>query len=210
MEPKTSVWDSTLAEFDEQIAQTNGITGAVSVAAISGALAIHVLRMVLEVAAKRKGSEADRPRIQELLDAAREEWARLQRFADADRAAYAHYVDAVRLPRSNEEERGQRTRAMRTALRSATETPLGAARAAVAAIDLCLEAAPFARGEIMADVGGAACLLSGAVHCMLLSVDANLKGVEDEKFAAEVGVERRALEEHAKQRTQMVRQRLAL
>ena len=53
---------------------------------------------------------------------------------------------------------------MELALLQATETPLAAARSAVAAIELCAEAAGMARGAIAADIGGAAGQLFGATR----------------------------------------------
>jgi formiminotetrahydrofolate cyclodeaminase len=204
MEPRPSVWKSTLEEFDAQINQGDGITGAVAVASIAAAFAVSLLRMVLEIIARKKESESHRRQLQELLEAANAEADQLRRTADDDRAAYGAYRQASRLPRAAEQERAERHSAMRSALERATEMPLRAARSAVRAIALCAEAATLARGDVAADIGGAAEILNGAVRAIFASVDANLRRMEDGRFVAE----KRDLEERAARYAEQVRDRL--
>jgi formiminotetrahydrofolate cyclodeaminase len=204
MEPQPSVWKSTLEEFDDQITQGDAITGAVAVAAVSAAFAVSVLRMVLEITARKKESENHRGQLQELMAAARIEGERLRKTADDDRDAYSAYRDASLLPRATEQERAERRSAMLATLQKATETPLRAARSAVKAIELCAEAATLARGDVAADIGGAAAILNGAVCAILNSVDANLRRLEDGRFVAE----RRDLEERASRFAQQVREHI--
>lgn len=204
MEPQPSVWTSTLAEFDDQITQGDAITGAVAVAAISAAFAVSVLRMVLKITVRKKESEGHLGQIRELLEAAAIESERLRRTADEDRDAYGAYRHAWLLPRATERERLERRDAMRATLQKATEVPLRAARSAVKAIELCGEAATLARGDVAADIGGAAAILNGAVRAILNSVDANLRRIDDPRLAAEG----RDLEERAGRYAEQVRNHL--
>lgn len=205
MDVEISIWKATLEEFRERILAGDSTTGAVAVAAVSAALAISVLQMVLEVSARKRESEPMR----ELIEAARLEAAQLARLADEDRAAYTEYAKALRLPKTNDEERAARRQAMDVAMLKATETPLAAARSAVAAIELCAEAAGIARGAIAADIGGAAALLAGAVRAILCSVDANLRELPDQPFRREAEAQRRALEETGVRQAEAVIRRLS-
>jgi formiminotetrahydrofolate cyclodeaminase len=205
MDVEISIWKSTLEEFRERILAGDSTTGAVAVAAVSASLAVSVLQMVLEVSARKNESEPMR----ELIEAARMEAAQLARLADEDRAAYTEYVKALRLPKTNDEERAARRHAMDLAMLKATETPLAAARSAVAAIELCAEAAGTARGAIAADIGGAAALLAGAVRAILCSVDANLRELPDQPFRLEATAQRRALEETAVRKAEVVIRRVS-
>jgi formiminotetrahydrofolate cyclodeaminase len=205
MDVESSIWKATLEEFRERILAGDSTTGAVAVAAVSASLAAGVLQMVLEIAARKNESEPMR----ELIEAARMEAAQLARLADEDRAAYTEYAKALRLPKTNDEERAARRRAMDLALLKATETPLAAARSAVAAIELCAEAAGIARGAIAADIGGAAALLAGAVRAILCSVDANLRELPDQPFRREAEAQRRALEERAVRQAEAVIRRIS-
>ena len=210
MEHESSVWTSTLEEFGEQVIGSDSITGAVSVAAISATMAVHVLRMVLQIAIGKAGLLAERPKLEELLANAQSLTVRLKRSADEDRAAYTQYVAAAQMPSHREEERAARTEAMRSALENATRTPLTAARSAVSGIELCAEAAALTRGAVAADIGGAACLLEGAVRAMLTSVDENLARIKDGKVRAELTAEREGLERKAVERTSAVKGSLQL
>jgi formiminotetrahydrofolate cyclodeaminase len=204
MDVESSIWKATLEEFRERILAGDSTTGAVAVAAVSASLAAGVLQMVLEIAARKKEAERHRERLRELIEAARSAAVQLARLADEDRAAYTEYAKALRLPKTSDEERAVRRRAMDLALIKATETPLAAARSAVDAINLCVEAAGIARGAIAADIGGAATLLAGAVRAILCSVDANLGELPDQPFRQQAAAERRALEETAVRQVEAV------
>jgi formiminotetrahydrofolate cyclodeaminase len=205
MDVESSIWKATLEEFHERILAGDSTTGAVAVAAVSASLAAGVLRMVLEIAARKDESEP----LRELIEAARKQAARLARLADEDRAAYAEYAKALHLPKITDEERAARHGAMNLALLKATETPLAAARSAVAAIELCAEAAGIARGAVAADIGGAAALLAGAVRAIMCSVDANLRELPDQPFRQEAAAQRRALEGTAVRQADAVLRRVS-
>src|SRR3984893_2845912 len=209
MDVEISIWKATLQQFRELILAGDSTTGAVAVAAVSASLAAGVLQMVLEIAARKKEAEGHRERLRELIEAARGEAAQLARLADEDRAAYTEYARALRLPKAADEERAARRTAMDLALRKATETPLAAARSAVAAIELCAEAASIARGAVAADIGGAAALLAGAVRAIMCSVDANLRELPDQPFRREAAAQRRALEETAVRQADAVLRRVS-
>ena len=189
MAEEQSIWTRTLADFEQLIGAGDSITGAVAVSAVSAALAVDVLQMVLGVTARKRNSE----HLQGLIGAAREARVRLARAADEDRAAYASYRDAVRLPKEFE----GRSQAIGSALQKASETPLAAARAATEALGLCVETSKLAEGAIAADVGGAAHLLAGAVRAILISVDANLRRLKGRPFYDALVSERRDLEAQA-------------
>lgn len=205
----SSLWSSTLEEFREKVASPDPSIAAVAVAAVSASCALNLVVMVLEIVAGRKNFRGDRRRLEALVEAARSESERLARFADQDPAAYSHYVRCLRMPKSTDAERVQRERAIAGALRRATEVPLAAANAAVAGLNVCVEAAEMAEGPAATDLGGAAMLLAGAVRAMLLSVDANLAALGETEFRDQAAVERGELEDHAIRQAGAVRKRIA-
>jgi methenyltetrahydrofolate cyclohydrolase len=166
----------------------DSLTGAVAAASLSAALALRVLRSVLEIASRKPQERSAESRLADLMRAADSESERLVQLAAEDSAAYAAYMQA----------RKERSPQVQAALRRAIEAPLRAARSAAAGVNLCAAAAAFTRGPIEADVRGAAALLEGAVRAILTSVDQNLRAVEDEVFAGEVRTERHKLEERAR------------
>lgn len=204
-----SLWESNLEEFREKAASSDASIAAVAVAAVSAACAVGLVVMVLDVIGKRKDFQGDRQRLDTLADAAREESDRLARYADEDPAAYAAYMRARRMPKTTERERHEREHAMAAALRRATDVPMAAARAAVAGLNICAEAAEMAHGAVAADLGGAAMLLSGATRAILGTVDANLSALPESEYRDQVAAERAELEERADRQQKGVRKRVA-
>jgi len=195
MDRENLIADATLAQFRDQILSGNSITGAVAVSSVCSALAVTVLQMTLEIAGRKVPTE----HLKALIESASQASSRLLAFADSDRAAYTAYRDAHKLPPGEE-----RREIERSALRRAIETPLAAAREAASVIPLCQEAARLAHGAIIADVGGAALLLSSATRAILLSVEANLRALNDPGLSQTVGAECRDIREQAQQGAEQV------
>jgi formiminotetrahydrofolate cyclodeaminase len=186
---------ATLEQLQAHILAGDSVTGSVAVSAVSAALATTVLHMALEIVARKRPGD----QVRNLIESADAASARLLTFADDDRAAYAAYLQARRMPAGEE-----RREALRSALRHAIETPLAAARAAASAISLCGDAARLARGAIAADISGTAVLLSGAVRAILFSVEVNRRTLDDPAFSEAVAAESRTLEQLAARETERV------
>jgi formiminotetrahydrofolate cyclodeaminase len=116
----------------------------------------------------------------ELLEAARSESAHLRGAADDDIGAVMEYMRARDAD----------------ALQQAIEAPMRAARSAVAGLELCARASGVVKPALEADLGAAQALLAGALHAILICIDANLSGREDEHRDAVA--ERRAIEARAR------------
>ncbi|HLW88500.1 MAG TPA: cyclodeaminase/cyclohydrolase family protein [Terriglobales bacterium] len=172
-----SVWTGTLAAFREKACGTDPVPASVAISAVTASLALALLAKVLAIAGKKMDLGA-------LLDSARAESSRLARLADEDIRAFNEYMECKRQGRDQT-----------AAVRKAIEVPMDAALSAVRGLDLCVEAAGVVHGLTLADVGGAAMLLSAAVRAMLLSVDFNVRAMHpDERFSDAIAGERRDLE----------------
>jgi formiminotetrahydrofolate cyclodeaminase len=172
-----SVWAGTLAAFREKAGGTDPVPASVAISAVTASLALALLAKVLAIAGKKKDLGA-------LLDSARAESARLAILADEDIQAFNEYMECRRQGRE-----------LTAAVRKAIDVPMEAARSAVRGLELCVSAAGVVQGLTLADVGGAAGLLSAAVRAMLLSVDFNVRAMRpEERFAGEIAGECRELE----------------
>ena len=67
------------------------------------------------------------------------------------------------------------------ALRQAMEAPMRAARATVTGLELCAKASGTVKSALTADLGAAQALLAGALRAILICIDANLQGREEER-----------------------------
>jgi formiminotetrahydrofolate cyclodeaminase len=194
-----SLWSGTLAGFREKASGTDPVPASVAISAVTASLAIALLAKVLAIAGKSKrfiysARPGDRQRIGVLLDAAREESARLTHLADEDIAAFNQYMDCKRQGRE-----------LTAAIHKAIEVPMDAARSVVRGLGLCAEAAGMIQGLTAADIGAAGTLLFGAVQAMLLSVDFNIREMSsDERFSSAITAERRELSIEARRSAEAV------
>ena len=165
-----SIWSESLASFSDSVAATRPAPAGVAAAAVAAELGISLLIKALAISSAQN----------ELLDAARRELAHLRCAADDDIGAVMEYMRARDAD----------------ALQLAIEAPMRAARAAVAGLELCAQAAGLVRATLAADLGAAQALLGGALRAILICIDANLHGREDEHRDAVA--ERQAIEERAR------------
>jgi formiminotetrahydrofolate cyclodeaminase len=165
-----SIWSDSVAAFSDSVAATRPAPAGVAAAAVAAELGISLLIKTLAITGGRS----------DLLDAARRESAHLRGAADEDIGAVMEYM---------------RARDAAT-LRLAIEAPLRAARAAVQGLELCARASGTVKGALAADLGAAQALLSGGLRAILLCIDANVSGREQEY--PEILAECRAIEARAR------------
>jgi formiminotetrahydrofolate cyclodeaminase len=181
-----SVWKSTLGDFRDRLAGRESVPAGVSVAAVSASLGLSLLIKIVEIVRQHKGFAGDPANIDALLAKARAESAKLGRCADEDIVAFAEYMAS----------RGTPGEAV--ALEKAIQSPLGAARAAAAGLQLCSEAIALTPASIAPDLGTAALILAGSVRSMLLSVESNALRLKDRESRAEIAREVEELKQLAK------------
>lgn len=185
-----SVWKSTLEDFRDRLAGRESVPAGVSVAAVSASLGLSLFIKVLEIVRNRKDFAGDPAKIEALLAEAQAESAKLDRAADEDIGAFADYMAS----------RGTPGEAV--ALQRAIQSPLAAARAAAAGLQLCAEAGALTPSSIAPDLGTAALILAGSLRSMLLSVESNALRVTDRESRAEIAREVDELKQLAKKHQQ--------
>lgn len=177
--------------------------------AVSASLGLGLLEKVLRIVSQRRDFSGDRMRLGQIGDAARTESARLAHYADEDIAAFNEYMAGRRLAKDTPQQREDRECAIAAALRTAIDVPMNIARAAIAGLDLCTDAAGFVHAFVAADLGAAAELLAGAVRATLLSVDFNLGQVpHDSQFHRDIIAERHELQNQALLKTDALVRRI--
>jgi formiminotetrahydrofolate cyclodeaminase len=165
-----SIWSDSLASFSDSVAATRPAPAGVAAAAVAAELGISLLIKALAITGGQH----------ELLNAARLEAAHLRGSADNDIGAVMAYMqtrDAA-------------------ALRQAIEAPMRTARATVAGLELCAEASGKVKSALAADLKAAQALLAGALRAILICIDANLDGREEEH--GDAVAERHAIEDRAR------------
>jgi formiminotetrahydrofolate cyclodeaminase len=177
--------DKPVTNFLDELASNAPAPGGGSVAALGGALGAALVSMVCNLTLNKKGYEEVQGEIGELLaqsEALRQE---LTDLLEADVAAFMTYSAASKMPRSTEEEKAERTRAVQDSLQKATMVPMRIAEAAVKVMDLCLPTAEKGNKWAVSDAGVAVLMAEAALRSAALNVLINLGSIKDEAFVAE-------------------------
>ena len=119
----------TLTEFLAELAAPTPAPGGGAAAAVSGATAAALVEMVAGLSLKKSPESADAALQQRTAAQMATIRGELLTLADDDATAYDAFIQAMRLPKSEEHERETRGRAMSTAAEHAAEVPLHTLRA---------------------------------------------------------------------------------
>jgi formiminotetrahydrofolate cyclodeaminase len=158
-----SIWSEPLESLYDGLAAAKPAPAGVTGATVGARFGMALLIKTLEITSKRKDFAGDGEAVRTWITAAR-------RYSE------------ILAEAANDDIAGEPAR-------KRIEIPMNAARAAVAGLDLCAEAASVVRGALAADLGVAAMLLCAATRSIVLCVDSNAGEQEAE--------ERRELERHA-------------
>lgn len=125
----TSFAKQTLADFLTALAAPTPAPGGGAAAAVSGAAAAALVEMVAGLSLKKSPDGADAALQQRTVAQMATIRGELLTLADDDAAAYDAFIQAMRLPKIDESEREERSRAMSAAAERAAEIPLQTLRA---------------------------------------------------------------------------------
>jgi formiminotetrahydrofolate cyclodeaminase len=119
----------TLTDFLAELAAPTPAPGGGAAAAVSGATAAALVEMVAGLSLKKSPESADAALQQRTAAQMATIRGELLTLADDDATAYDEFIQAMRLPKSEEHEREERDRAMSVAAERAAEIPLHTLRA---------------------------------------------------------------------------------
>jgi formiminotetrahydrofolate cyclodeaminase len=175
----------TVTELLDAFSAPTPTPGGGSAAALAGAVSASLLAMVAAMPKTKNGTPEDRAALDEALPRLQALRARLTALIDEDAASYDGVVAAYKLPKSTDEEKAARKRAVHAAMRHATDIPIETFRTSAAILPHALTIAghgnPNAKSDAAVAVGLAMTALSGAYA----NVEINLDGTGDATFAAD-------------------------
>ena len=174
--------ENTITQFAGVLASDAPTPGGGSVAALNGALAAALLRMVGALTSGKEKYKEFHSDILEIIVCAEGLQNTLLAGIDEDAEAFNKVSAVFSMPKGTDEEKAARSSEMQTALKGATLTPLGTMKAAHA----CLKLAALAYGKVntscMSDFGSAVLCAMASVRAAWLNVRINLSGIKDEGF----------------------------
>lgn len=161
----------SLDEYLQRLASAEPVPGGGSAAAAIGAIAAALVAMVGRIAA--------RP-LDDLVARADELRTKLIVAQQRDEEAYAAVVVTQALPKTNEQEREARARALETALQLAAAAPLHTASLALVVLDLVDRLLKIPMGALTSDVACAAEFAHAAITACGYNVRVNHRYMHNE------------------------------
>ena len=171
--------------FLDELASSTPAPGGGSAAALSGALGAALVSMVCNLTLGKKKYADVQEDIEALLERSEALRKELTDLLEEDVKAYTAYSQAAKMPRQTEEQKAERSKAMQSALKGATDVPLRIAEAAVKVMYLCRPAAEKGNVWAVSDAGVAVLMAEAALRGAALNVLINLGSLKDEEFVAE-------------------------
>jgi len=166
--------DRTLRAFSDDLASAAPVPGGGSAAAYAGALGAALAAMVARIASKK--ADGSWPDLIAEMDNLRADFLRL---VDDDSAAYARVAEAMKLPKTTDDEKRMRAERMQAALLAASRVPLEVAKTSRRLLDACERGVEKASAATVSDVGVGALMAEAALRGAALNVMINLASVKD-------------------------------
>ncbi len=181
----TPLAHKTLVEFADAAASESPVPGGGSASAYVGVLGVALGTMVANLSSHKKGWD---DKIVFFSDWATKGQAikdKLMRLVDADTQAYNKIIEAIRMPKSTDEEKQQRKAALNAATKGAIEVPMEVMRVSLSSMELIKEMATHGNPNSVSDAGVGALCVRTAVEGAGLNVKINCVGFEDEQYVAQ-------------------------
>lgn len=189
--------EQTVREYLDAIADSAATPGGGSVAAIAAALGAALARMVAGLTIGRARYVLVEGEMRDLAARAQALVHELQALARRDAEAYAHVVDARRLPNGSADDARRRDVALRDALLGAARVPLDVCRASGEVARLAEIAAERGNVHAVTDAGVAAALAAAACTGAMYNVRVNVATLQDPREGAALADESITLAEAA-------------
>ncbi|MGI8508184.1 MAG: glutamate formimidoyltransferase [Gemmatimonadaceae bacterium] len=160
--------------------------GGGSVAAIAGALAASLVRMVATLTLGRQRYSDVEDEMRNTISEAEQLATDLESLAERDAEAYAQVVDARKLPTTEPEGTARRAMAIETALFAAAHVPLEVARLSEQVMTLVASVAQRGNPNALTDAGVAALMASASCTAAAYNVRVNVKALGKVQGAREL------------------------
>lgn len=176
----------TAKGFANETASESPAPGGGSVAALCGSFGAALGTMVANLSSHKRGWDDRWKEFSDYAAIGQRLKDRLLFLVDEDTRSFNAIMDAMALPKSNEEEKAIRSKAIADATRYAIEVPFMVIEAAAEAMPMVKKMAEIGNKNSISDAAVGALCLRTAVHGAFLNVKINADGYSDKVFTAEI------------------------
>lgn len=175
-----------LVAFANETASESPAPGGGSISAYAGALGVSLGTMVANLSSHKTGWDARWNEFSEHAKKGQQLKDRLLFLVDEDTRAFNKIMDAFALPKSNDEEKAARSKAIQDATKYAIEIPFEVMKTAYDALPLIKEMAINGNPNSVSDAGVGALCVRAAVLGAWLNVKINVSSLKDKSFADQI------------------------
>ena len=189
----------SLHAFADETSSESPAPGGGSIAAYMGSLGVSLATMVANLSSHKRGWDN---RWKEFSDWAAKGQAykdTLLHLVDEDTIAFNKIMSALSLPKSTEEEKVNRTNAIQTATKYATEIPFRVMQTTFASMEIIKAMAEIGNPNSVSDAGVGALAARSAVMGAYLNVKINAAGLTDKKWAETIIADGAIIQERTQQ-----------
>ncbi|MFM8432522.1 MAG: glutamate formimidoyltransferase [Bacteroidota bacterium] len=176
----------TLDAFADETASESPAPGGGSISAYMGALGVSLGTMVANLSSHKKGWDDRWKEFSDWAEKGQRIKERLLSMVDEDTDAFNRIMAAFGLPKGTEAEKRERTAAIQSATRHATEIPYQVMELAFSSFELIKAMAEHGNPNSVTDAGVGALCARSAVMGAGLNVKINASGIADKTFANEI------------------------
>jgi len=174
--------EKSLRQFMDELASNAPVPGGGSVAALCGAVSSALASMVSALTVSNDKYLQVKGEMEGLLAASRKYIDFFSEQIDRDAEAFDSVMKAYKMPKSTEEEKAARSRAIQDSLKKAADVPMKVAEKALEAMEFARLAVEKGNKNAVTDGAVAAMMARTAVLSALYNVEINLASIKDETY----------------------------
>nr|WP_298374821.1 cyclodeaminase/cyclohydrolase family protein [uncultured Halomonas sp.] len=197
----SQVWSMSLEAFRDTTIK-HATPGCGAVAAVT---ATNGLALILKGLRISESKHPDDKRAT-LIEEGETLLKRLSGHADEDIQAFEAYQSALKQTHDDKDEQTDHDTALADATRQINRVPLAMAETCFEALKMTVSSLTLTDTNLKSDAVAGGLLLHAGLSAVLLTVDANLSGIEDEKRHAQMSQSRHRLQEEADQKIDWLKQ----
>ncbi len=176
----------TLEDFANETASESPAPGGGSVSAYVGALGISLATMVANLSSHKRGWDDRWEEFSTWAEKGEQLKNELLQLVDEDTRAFNRIMTAMAMPKTTEEEKAARSKAMMDATRYAIEVPFKVMQTAYKSMDIIRAMTISGNPNSVSDAGVGALCARTAVMGAYMNVKINAAGFADQVFTAEM------------------------
>lgn len=178
--------DLNLSDFADETASESTAPGGGSIAAYVGTLGVSLGTMVANLSSHKKGWDERWEEFSHWAEKGQHYKNELIKLVDADTAAFHAIMSAFGMPKSNDEEKAARKKAIQEATKLAIEIPFQVMQASYNSMEVIKAMAEIGNPNSVSDAGVGALCARSAVMGAFMNVRINAAGYDDKNFVNDI------------------------